>query len=204
MANTLLATTDLLPAVDTAATTVLKIGEYDRTIGVYFNPFVSDSIDNTGASVYAFGTTANSVFTEITRDFGVTDQNNYYPGALNGSWNIFAAAASPFDIADTSLATSDTLFLSGVQAALCAAEDIYTNWESEMSSYNSDAEEYNDDVATYNDWLADEERDEDDEPEIPERPCPPGDIEAIEGTVVYYNDADAFDETDYEDQAFAA
>jgi hypothetical protein len=102
------------------------------------------------------------------------------------------------------LATDDTLFLAGVQAALTAAEDIYTNWESEMTSYNSDADDYNDDVATYNDWLADEERDEDDEPEVPERPCPPGDIEAIEGTLVYYNDADAFDTADYEDQAFAA
>lgn len=89
----------------------------------------------------------------------------------------------------------------GLQAGLNAAASIYSDWEDQLADYNDEAADYNDDVAAYNTALEDGE----DLPEVPERPCPPADLEEIEDSVQpYMNDATAFDATDYEDNLFIA
>lgn len=198
-ADTLFATGDLLPADNSASD--YDFGEYDTADGVFFNPMSSASIDS-GNAALAFGQDTNQ-FTKVERA-NSDAENSYYPGTPLGMWNIYAAGSSPFDDADTQLASDDRLFMSGVQAALTAAKSVYSEWEDALADYNDEADSYNDDVSTYNDWVADEDRDEDAEPEVPERPCPPGDIEAIAAVEPYYNADDAFDITDFASRSFVA
>jgi len=190
---TTFATSDILPTADTALD--LKVGAYDPAEGVFFNPFVNNALETT-TSTMMFGTTANTAFTEVARSNSNNDAT-YYPGAPLGSWNVYAVASSPFDAANTKIdSASNEGFYAGVQAALNQAADIYTEWESLMDDYNSEVADYNDDVKAYNDALADGE---DELPEVPDRPCPPGDIEDISDVQPYYNDdSTAFDVADYE------
>jgi len=192
--STMLSSYDVLPADNSA--NLLKVGAYVVTDARYFNPYGSASV----VASTGFGGDTNTVFTEVIRNAG-PDENMYYPGSTLGSFNVFAVGSSPFAAADTLFVEEDEYFMMGLQAGLSSAASIYTEWESQMSDYNDEAADYNDDVAAYNKALEDGE---DELPEVPERPCPPGDIESIENVQPYIATATPFTIADYEDDVFAA